>query len=216
MPKLINHEERKQEIAQAVWAVLAREGVRGVSVRTVAAEAGISTGSLRHVFPSHEEMMQFSFDYVGKRFIRALTSRTFNYELIYSLEEIFTDLSPVSEDGKLFITVVAGMLADASTIPGIAKILQSHEKDFLYAYGFLLSQLRAQGFVRDDIDIDLEVEKLVALLWGINCLYLLTDGEASDEELMAPMLTHFETLLEIFTYPEEQDLDYYSQEFFSA
>ena len=70
--------------------------------------------------------------------------------------------------------------------------------------------------MRDDIDIDLEVEKLVALLWGINCLYLLTDGEASDEELMAPMLTHFETLLEIFTYPEEQALDYFSQEFFSA
>ena len=108
------------------------------------------------------------------------------------------------------------MLADASTIPGIAKILQSHEKDFLYAYGFLLSQLRAQGFVRDDIDINLEVEKLVALLWGINCLYLLTDGEASDEELMTPMLTHFKTLLEIFTYPEDQDLDYFSQEFFSA
>lgn len=216
VPKLINHEERKKEIAQAVWSVLAREGIRGVSVRTVAAEAGISTGSLRHVFPSHEEMLQFSLDYVGKRFIGTLTSRIYDKELIYSLEDIYSSLSPVSEEGKLFITVAAGMLGDASTIPGIAKILQAQEEDFLYAYGFLLTQLRAHGFVRPDIDIELEVEKVVAILWGINCLYLLTDNEASEEELMAPMFTHFKTLLEVFAYPEGHSKGYFSQEFFNA
>lgn len=216
MPKLINHEERKQEIAQAVWAVLAREGIRGVSVRTVAAEAGISTGSLRHVFPSHEEMMLFSLDFVGKRFIRSLTNRPFEGQLIYSLEELFTYLSPASEDGQLFITVIAGMLADATIFPEIAKILQEHESDFIYAYGFLLSQLRAHGYLKPGLDIDLEVEKLVALLWGINSLYLLTDGEISTEELTEPMILQFKALMDIFIYPNYHEAALKDQEFHRA
>lgn len=212
MPKLINHDERKQEIAHAVWSVLVREGVRGVSVRTVAAEAGISTGSLRHVFPSHEEMMLFSLDFVGKKFIRSLTSRAFNGQLIYNFEELYTYLSPVSDDGKRFITVIAGVLADATIFPEIAKILQEHEADFIYAYGFLLSQLRAQGYLKPGLDIDLEVEKLVALLWGVNSLYLLTDGEISKEELIEPMLLQFKTLMAIFIYPDYRDLSNKGQE----
>lgn len=216
MPKLINHEERKQEIAHAVWKVLAREGVRGVSVRTVAAEAGISTGSLRHVFPSHEEMMLFSLDFVGKKFIRSLTSRPFKGQLIYNFEELFTYLSPISEDGKLFITVIAGVLADATIFPEIAKILQEHEADFMYAYSFLLSQLRAQGYLKPGLDIDLEVEKLVALLWGVNSLYLLTDGEISKEELTEPMLSQFKTLMSVFIYPDYHDTSISGQEFPSA
>lgn len=216
MPKLINHEERKQEIARAVWSVLAREGIRGVSVRAVAAEAGISAGSLRHVFPSHEEMMIFSLDFVGKRFIRSLTSRPFERELIYSLEELFMFLSPVSEEGKLFITVISGMLADATIFPEISKALQEHEEDFIYAYGFLLSQLRAHGYLKPGLDIDLEVEKLVALLWGINSLYLLTDGDISTDELTSPMILQFKDLMDIFIYPDYHDAALNQQEFYGA
>lgn len=216
MPKLINHDERKQEIAHAVWTVLAREGVRGVSVRTVAAEAGISTGSLRHVFPSHEEMMLFSLDFVGKKFIRSLTSSAFNGQLIYNFEELYTYLSPVSDDGKRFITVIAGVLADATIFPEIAKILQEHEADFIYAYGFLLSQLRAQGYLKPGLDIDLEVEKLVALLWGVNSLYLLTDGEISKEALIEPMLLQFEALMAVFIYPDYQGTSLNAQELTDA
>lgn len=216
MPKLINHDERKQEIAHAVWTVLAREGVRGVSVRTVAAEAGISTGSLRHVFPSHEEMMLFSLDFVGKKFIRSLTSRPFKGQLIYNFEELYTYLSPVSDDGKRFITVIAGVLADATIFPEIAKILQEHEADFIYAYGFLLSQLRAQGYLKPGLDIDLEVEKLVALLWGVNSLYLLTDGEISKEALIEPMLLQFEALMAVFIYPDYQGTSLNAQELTDA
>lgn len=216
VPKLIDHEERKQEIAHAVWQVLTREGVRGVSVRTVAAQAGISTGSLRHVFPSFEEMMLFSLDFAGKKFIRSLTNRQFEGQLLDNLEELYTYLSPVSEDGQRFTTVIAGMLADMRIFPDIAKILQEHEADFIYAYGFLLSQLRAHGFLKPGLDIDLEVEKLVALLWGINALYTLTDGEISTQELTEPIIVQFETLLNIFISPVCQDASTDPQEFVRA
>lgn len=49
-------QERRREVLNAVKRLLSREGTQSTSVRRVAEEAGMSTGSLRHIFPSHEEM----------------------------------------------------------------------------------------------------------------------------------------------------------------
>jgi AcrR family transcriptional regulator len=60
MPKLVDHEERRRLIAQAAWRVISRDGVRAASVRTVAAEAGLSTGALRHYFDDHASLLLFA------------------------------------------------------------------------------------------------------------------------------------------------------------
>jgi AcrR family transcriptional regulator len=52
MPKLIDHEVRRLELVEAAWRVILRDGAGRVSVRAVAAEAGVSAGSLRHLFPT--------------------------------------------------------------------------------------------------------------------------------------------------------------------
>ena len=57
VPKLIDHDRRREEIATATWRVILANGVSCVSIRTVAAEAGISTGSLRHVFPRKTDLL---------------------------------------------------------------------------------------------------------------------------------------------------------------
>lgn len=178
-----------------MWAVLEREGVRGVSVRTVATEAGISTGSLRHVFPSLDEMMLFSLDYVGKKFLRSLSDQQVTGTLFENLEELFIHFAPTTEESRRFAEVVAGILAEAATIPGALVILQQHELDFTYMYGFILSQLRAHGELKPDIDILLEADALVALLLGTNVFYMLSNRAVSPEELQAPLQMHLKSLL---------------------
>ncbi|MET4562444.1 DNA-binding transcriptional regulator YbjK [Lysinibacillus parviboronicapiens] len=36
MPKIVNHEERKASIAKATWKVIARDGLKGATVRSIA------------------------------------------------------------------------------------------------------------------------------------------------------------------------------------
>ena len=48
MPKIVDHDERRRGIAEAVLRLVAREGVRGATLRSVAEEAGWSTGMLNH------------------------------------------------------------------------------------------------------------------------------------------------------------------------
>lgn len=194
MPKLINRQERKQHIAQAVWAVLAREGIRGVSVRTVAAEAGISTGSLRHVFPTLNDMMLYSLDYSGQKFLASLTSRKVTGPLIDRLEDLLFDFLPTSNESRMYSEVVVGMLAEASNIPGAARMLQQQETELSYTYIFILSQLKAHGRIRSDIDVQYETDTLVSLLFGVHVSYMLSGQTASDQELQAPLKMHLASL----------------------
>ncbi|WP_226346735.1 TetR family transcriptional regulator C-terminal domain-containing protein [Agilicoccus flavus] len=57
MPRQVDHAQRRSEISHAVWAVVARNGLDAVSLRTVAAEAGISAGRVQHYFATKDEMV---------------------------------------------------------------------------------------------------------------------------------------------------------------
>ena len=61
MPKIVDHEARRAELAAAVWRLASREGLGAVTMRGVAAEAGWSTGALGHYFADKEELLVFAF-----------------------------------------------------------------------------------------------------------------------------------------------------------
>jgi AcrR family transcriptional regulator len=59
VPRLVDHGQRRAEIGEAAIRVILREGLAGVTVRGVAAEAGWSTGSLRHYFSNQHELQAY-------------------------------------------------------------------------------------------------------------------------------------------------------------
>lgn len=67
MPKIVDHELRRRDIGEALWRLVEREGMQGVSVRTVAAEAGISPGSLRYYFSSQVDLIVFAVELLVER-----------------------------------------------------------------------------------------------------------------------------------------------------
>lgn len=48
------------QIAQAMWRVIARDGLAATSARTVAAEGGWSLGAVRHYFTSQDQLLLFA------------------------------------------------------------------------------------------------------------------------------------------------------------
>ncbi|WP_371794237.1 TetR/AcrR family transcriptional regulator [Streptomyces sp. NBC_01718] len=64
MPKVVDHEGRRAELATALWRVALRDGFDAVSVRSVAEESAWSAGALRHYFPDKTEMVLFAIDFV--------------------------------------------------------------------------------------------------------------------------------------------------------
>jgi AcrR family transcriptional regulator len=67
MPKMVDHAERRREIAESVWRVVRHDGLAAATVRAVAAEAGWSPGALRHYFGTQDELLTFTMQLVADR-----------------------------------------------------------------------------------------------------------------------------------------------------
>jgi TetR/AcrR family transcriptional regulator, transcriptional repressor of bet genes len=67
VPRQVDHAQRRREIADALWRVVADHGVDAVSLRRVAGEAGVSMGLVQHYFHTRDAMLLFAFEMVGER-----------------------------------------------------------------------------------------------------------------------------------------------------
>ena len=57
MPKIVDAAAKRAELVEASWEVIARDGLRGATLRRVAAAAGCTTGQLTHYFPGRHDLL---------------------------------------------------------------------------------------------------------------------------------------------------------------
>jgi AcrR family transcriptional regulator len=67
MPRVVDHEQRRAEVAAAVWRVVSAEGLEAVTVRRVAAETGMSTSVVSHYFAGKDDLLRLAFGLVVER-----------------------------------------------------------------------------------------------------------------------------------------------------
>ncbi|MFD0888211.1 TetR/AcrR family transcriptional regulator [Streptosporangium algeriense] len=179
MPRKVDHHERRELLADALMRLAATRGLEKVSLRHVAAEAGVSAGMVQHYFRTKDEMMTFAFDMVTDR-IRdrsqaEVTSAT-PRELVRSL---LLQVLPLDETRWLENHVMLAFLAYAAVKPSIVSGLRESAAEMRM---FLAAQLRAAG--ADGVDPDRAAAGLLALVDGLG-LQLLSRQYAEEDAVAA-------------------------------
>lgn len=171
MPKIVDHEARREEIAQALWRVVRRDGMRAASVRTVAAEAGWSAGAVRYYFPDQDGLISFAMDLVSRRVHTRVsklepTGTPVEIVLRYLEEVIPLDPERLAEfDVWLSFTAQAQAESGAG---GLREHLGPVNNGLRGLCRQLLDALANAGALRPGLDLDLETERLHALIDGIS------------------------------------------------
>lgn len=58
MPKVVDPQQRADEIANAVFIILCTEGLPAVTLGRVAERTGLAIGSIRHYYPTHQLLVE--------------------------------------------------------------------------------------------------------------------------------------------------------------
>lgn len=74
MPKVVNPEERREQIADAVFDLIVAGGVEQASLRNVAEQAGLNIGSVRHYVDGHQGMLIDAVQVMGERVAARITA----------------------------------------------------------------------------------------------------------------------------------------------
>jgi len=91
MPKLVDHDEYRKELLGKCFSIFTRKGFSSVTMREIAAEVGVSTGTLYHYFPTKESIMEHMFSFVQETNVNEFLSITEKYESISEKLGIFVE-----------------------------------------------------------------------------------------------------------------------------
>jgi AcrR family transcriptional regulator len=113
VPKLIDLPERERAVSEAAWRVMVRDGVTALSVRNVAAEAGMSPSSLRYSFPTQASVRAAAVELLLER-LAARLARASEHEQGPGLARaMLLELLPLDAERRveMEVTLAFGALA---------------------------------------------------------------------------------------------------------
>lgn len=168
MPKIVDHEQRREELAAAVWRLASRDGLDAVTIRGVAAEAGWSTGALHHYFADKEQLLLFAFqtvaDRVGRRVAAAREASGDPLELARALLAIGLPLDEARRDETRVWFAFLGL---ALTRPPLARAQRLAYQAWRRIVADALRDAQEKGDVDEDVDVEREAAALVAIVDGL-------------------------------------------------
>ena len=180
MPKIVDHDERRRVIVEALWRVVARDGAHEVSVRHVAAEAGMPKSSIGHYVGTMPQLMGLAVDQqVQENTDYLLSLDLLNMDADMATEVLYS-LVPVSERRRHMSGVWLLLAAQAGADPEFAEVLHRLNASVAEGIGDLLRGMQQKGLVDSSRDVAREVRRLHALIDGL-ALQCMTDPALRSE-----------------------------------
>ena len=198
MPKIVDHAARREEIAEALWRVVRRDGIRAASVRTIAAEAGWSAGAVRYYFPDQDGLLSFAMDLVSRRVTERVSAiEPKGNELAIALRYLEEAL-PLDAERRAEFDVWMAFMAQARAESG-AGSLQEHvdtvHNGLRQLCESLLRSLADDGALLVGLELRREAERLHALIDGLALHAAIQPERTTPARLRQVLRHHLETLM---------------------
>lgn len=195
MVKRTSTEARREEIADAVLQVIRRDGIGAASVRTIADEAGLSTGSLRHFFGTQSELLLFAMELVTRRVHERIAAIEFTGDLRADARLLAEQFVPLDADRRGEMDVWQAFVVAARTDPALAAVRDRTDREMYEGFLRLVGALHDAGLLAPDASVEVEAMRLHALVDGLAAHGVNHPRRMDAERLHAVLAAHFAALL---------------------
>lgn len=195
VPKVVDIKARREELAEALWRVIRRDGLERASVRNVAREAGMSMGALRHYFGTQDELLAFAMGLVIERArgrIGALDLSSCAPRR--AVEMVLREVLPLDAERRAEAEVWLALAGRALVDPAL-RALRDESYDLLRGLcRRLVGMLVESGEAAPGLDGDLEAELLYAVVDGLAVHAVVRPERATDDLVAAVLARHLDGL----------------------
>lgn len=194
MPKKVDHEQRRRQIAEALLRIAGTRGLQAATMREVAAEAGVSVRLVQYYFDSKQELLLGAVPYLGEQMSARMVARIAEEGGGASppppravLEGVLTAAMPLDDEGRRIWRVYNAYFILILDDPGFAERVGSPHHG---ATDRLLAEhiTRAQeaGEIDPDLDPMMTAAGLFTMAQGLGSGVMAghRDGPAAREILI--------------------------------
>ena len=197
MPRTPDHTARRTQIAEALVRVATRDGLHAVTMRSVAAEAGVSLRLVQYYFVSKEQLLVGALRHLEhcshERWAQRLAGIPQPLPARAVIEAFVSEALPTDESSRVFHQLSMSYAVLAMTSPQIA------ERPFISGVDRLESELIgvleravAANEIAPNRDARSEAVRLVALVNGLGTGILI--GQYTDDHAARVLAYHLDQL----------------------
>ena len=200
MPKRVDHEERRRQIADALLRTAASRGLHATGMREVAAEAGVSLRLIQYYFGTKEELLLFAMQQLAAQFSDRVLARIKRIKETEGpasprdvIAAVLTEALPADDERRTFTVVYTAYLALSLTDPALAIApLVRNSSVVIDVVAAQLRAAQAAGDVPGRLDPDLEAVSLLAMSAGLGTSVIA--GHSSAGQAQAVIDYHLDRL----------------------
>jgi AcrR family transcriptional regulator len=184
VPKRVDHDQRRREIAAAVWRLASTNGLEDVTLRKVAAEAGVSMRLVQYYFGTRHELLVKALE-----ILNADTSEQVQEQIPAGaiprdvLRTVLLAMLPLDEQRRMRYLVHLAYFVRSLSDPELAGVFRDAPPLLERLVADLIRWGQAEGQVPADIDTFLEAELLLAAVDGLQTAVVL--GQRGIEQTVA-------------------------------
>jgi AcrR family transcriptional regulator len=167
MPKIANHAERRKEVCEAVWEVIARDGLEATTLRAIALELGMTTGVLMHYFRDRDDLIEFAIEEVMNRLEASVDQHVVGKSGLPRLEALILAGLPIGTKAQRGWKI---WLAITGASVGKAALLAQHQRRYAMLRQRVAKEiklLKQSGVIAQDINVTAEADASIELTDGI-------------------------------------------------
>lgn len=191
MPRLVDHDERREQLSAAVWQVVSEHGLDGLTLRAVGDAAGCTTGRVAHYFRDKNALLTHARDVMHRRMAARIDALGDFDSPRERLRAVLREGVPLDEERRLNSTIWAYFLMAARTDPVLlAEHVVRHESWIRRLTGLL-----RDAYAVPPDDLELRARNLVALLEGLALCGVATPDLYPPDLLVRAVDNHLDLLL---------------------
>ncbi|HUA29973.1 MAG TPA: TetR/AcrR family transcriptional regulator [Streptosporangiaceae bacterium] len=168
MPKIVDHEVRRQELLAATWRVIARTGIIGVTTREIAREAGFSTGVLAHYFADKEELLAAALRLSHQQVYTRIRERTQGLLGMDAIRVVMLEALPLDERRMLEAQIEMSFLSLALGNDALRELQHEEFERFWDVLNYRVCEAQKLGQVWADADPSDITHELMILVEGMS------------------------------------------------
>lgn len=175
----VGQNQRPAQLADVIVGIVAERGVDAVSVREVAARAGVSIGTVQHYFPTKDQMLAFAVDRVGEHVVARMQKITAGRSIGEGMRKVLLELLPLdtrrTDEAKVWLS----FLTRAIFTPDLLRRAQQTGRAIEEQVADTIRRAQELDDATPDIDADRAAKVLYTLIDGLTTR-ALTDPERID------------------------------------
>lgn len=183
MPKLVNHELRREDIAKAAFRAIQKKGVTGATIRDIAAEAGISAGAVLHYITSKDHIFlqaaEYSTHLIRGRMERAESECTG----LDAVRRVVHEALPVNAEMIGHWTIWLGFWNLSAESELIRAAIHDRYDESFRRYGRLLRAAQNLGEISATVNIADATAAMICLIDGIGVNVLISGRPLSARKM---------------------------------